>query len=146
MIVTQKEKRMGTDLQDKYITGVLWQDFQHGQLIDLFEKIKLAREQKKDKNLYRYAIAFLAMYVNHHFKLEEQYMKKYAYPDAGDHIREHKEFVKELKAFRDEKIRLSDKNAEELLTRIEEWILSHILDVDKHLAEYILDHEKENGV
>ncbi len=135
---------MVTDLQDKYITGVLWQDFQHGQLIDLFEKIKQAREEKKDKTLYRYAIAFLAMYVNHHFKLEEQYMGKYGYPDADDHIREHKEFVKELKVFRDEKMTYSDESADELLTRIEEWILSHILDVDKHLGDYILKHEKEN--
>ena len=40
---------------------VLWQDFQHKQLIDLFEKIKEARSNNKDKNLYRYTVAFLAI-------------------------------------------------------------------------------------
>ncbi len=93
-------------LGEQYETGVLWQDFQHGQLIDLFEKIKKAKVDKKDKNLYRYTIAFLAMYVNHHFKLEEQYMKKYKYPDTQEHIKEHHAFIKELKEFRNEKKRV----------------------------------------
>lgn len=132
-------------LQDKYKTGVLWQDFQHGQLIELFEKIEQARQEKTDKNLYRYTLAFLAMYVNHHFKLEEQYMIKYNYPDTDDHVKEHKDFVKELKVFRRQKESYSEKRAQELLTRIGEWVLGHILDTDKHLGRFILEHEKKTG-
>ena len=134
------------ELQDKYKTGILWQDFQHGQLIDLFEKIAEARQDKKDKNLYWYTVAFLAMYVNHHFKLEEQYMEKYRYPDADEHIKEHKQFIKELKVFRTEHGTYSDKSAEDLLTRIGEWILGHILDVDMHLGKFILKYEKEHSI
>lgn len=130
-------------LDKKYKTGVLWQDFQHGQLIDLFKKIKEARAQDKDKNLYRYTIAFLVMYVNHHFRLEEQYMEEYKYKDAQAHIEEHKKFIEELKMFRNEKNEYTTEASEELLTRIEEWVLSHILDTDQHLGEYIVKYEKK---
>ncbi|MBU1344319.1 MAG: hemerythrin family protein [Proteobacteria bacterium] len=132
-------------LDVKYETGVVWQDFQHKQLIDLFEKIKEARSDNKDKNLYRYTIAFLAMYVNHHFKLEEEYMDKYTYPDTALHRKEHQEFIKEIKAFREENINYSEKGADELLTRMGEWILSHILENDQKLGEYIRSFEQKKS-
>ena len=136
---------MESSLKETYRTGVVWQDFQHGQLIDLFENIKEARKQKKDENLYRYTIAFLAMYVTHHFKLEELYMEKYKYPETEKHVEEHKEFIRELKEFRKEKSKYTDESAEELLTRLGEWILSHILDDDQNLGRFILKSEKTAG-
>ena len=131
-------------LDAKYETGVVWQDFQHKQLIDLFEKIKEARSNHKDKNMYRYTIAFLAMYVNHHFKLEEEYMEKYNYPDKGVHQKEHREFVKELKEFRAENMEYSEAGTDDLLMRMGEWILSHILENDQKLGRYIMSFEKKN--
>jgi len=133
------------ELGDKYQTGVLWQDFQHGQLIDLFDKIQKARENRTDENLYRYTLAFLAMYVTHHFKLEEQYMEAYNYPDAEVHKKEHQAFVAELKLFRNQQNEYSDEGAEDLLTRVGEWILSHILDVDQDLGKFILEYEKNHS-
>jgi hemerythrin-like metal-binding protein len=132
---------MGFDV--KYETGVVWQDFQHKQLIDLFQKIKEARANKKDENLFRYTVAFLAMYVNHHFSLEEEYMEKYQYPGKGAHHKEHQDFVKELKAFRDENKGYSQRASDDLLTRMEDWILTHILEDDQKLGEHIRSFEKK---
>jgi len=129
-------------LDAKYETGVVWQDYQHKQLIDLFDKIKEARSNDNDKNMYRYTLAFLAMYVNHHFKLEEEYMEKYNYPDKSMHQKEHREFVKELKDFRVENMEYSKEGTDDLLKRMGEWILSHILENDQKLGEYILAFEK----
>ncbi|NOX34701.1 MAG: hemerythrin family protein [Deltaproteobacteria bacterium] len=132
----------------KYETGVLWQDFQHKQLIDLFGKIKEAGSDDKDKNLYRYTIAFLAMYVNHHFKLEEEYMGKYNYPDKELHEKKHREFVKELKEFRAENKNYSRAGTDDLMMRMGEWILSHILENDQKLGKFILqkEHLLDNSV
>lgn len=132
-------------LDEQYQTGVLWQDFQHGQLIDLFEKLKETGENKDDKRLPRYSFGFLAMYVNHHFKLEEQYMKKYRYPDTAAHQKEHREFIKELKWFRNEKKEYSKEGSGILLARLSEWILNHILAVDRDFGNYILDYEKQHN-
>jgi hemerythrin len=130
-------------LDTKYETGVVWQDFQHKQLIDLFGKIKEAKENKTDQNLYRYTIAFLAMYVNHHFKLEEEYMDKYQYPGREKHTDEHKKFIKELKSFRVDNYEYSEDGSEDLLARMGQWILSHILGDDKTLGIFIRDEERK---
>lgn len=130
-------------LDAKYETGVVWQDYQHKQLIDLFEKIKEAKTGQKDQNLYRYTVAFLAMYVNHHFKLEEEYMEKYKYPGKEGHVKTHRRFIKELKAFREQNTEYSLEGSDELLKRLGEWILNHILGDDKTLGEFILEHEKQ---
>ena len=133
-------------LDSKYETGVVWQDYQHKQLIDLFEKVKEAKTNQKDQNLYRYTIAFLAMYVNHHFKLEEQYMEAYGYPEKKKHKEEHKAFIKDLKEFRVENYEYSVEGAENLLMRMGEWIFDHILGDDKSLGEYILETEKKKAL
>ena len=45
-------------LDQKYFTGVVWQDFQHKELMDLFVKMRKARADKQDKESFRFAIAF----------------------------------------------------------------------------------------
>ncbi len=128
-------------LDTKYETGVVWQDFQHKQLIDLFNKLKTAKIDENDKNLYRYSIAFLAMYVNHHFSLEEEYMVKYNYPELKAHKKEHKEFVAKIKTFRVENKEYSPKGSNGLLMQMGEWILDHILLDDQKLGKHILRFE-----
>ncbi|MFH2091259.1 MAG: hemerythrin family protein [Pseudomonadota bacterium] len=130
-------------LDEKYETGVLWQDFQHKQLIDLFGKVKEAKSNNTDGNLYRYTVAFLAMYVNHHFKLEENYMDKYKYPGKDKHFDEHRTFIKELKEFRAEHSEYSEECTDDLLIRMGDWILGHILRDDMLLGEFILAAEKK---
>lgn len=134
------------NLDAKYETGVLWQDFQHKQLIDLFEQVKEAKGNQKDKNLFRYTVAFLAMYVNHHFKLEEEYMEKSKYPDRAAHTKEHQDFVHELKEFRMENKEYTQSAGDDLLMRMGEWILSHILENDQMLGKHIVAWEKKQGI
>ena len=84
-------------LEQKYKTGVLWQDIQHQQLIDLLESFSEAETAGQDK--YTYTLAFLVMYVNHHFGLEEAYMEAYAYPGLAAHKVEHAAYIQQLKEF-----------------------------------------------
>ncbi len=129
-------------LDKKYFTGVVWQDFQHKELMDLFLKLKKARENKKDKDAFRFTIAFLSMYVNHHFKLEEEYMDIYYYPDRQAHQKEHKKYIKTLKDFRSAHTEYSEEAMDKLLAEINHWILDHILGNDKKLGDHILEAEK----
>ena len=132
-------------LDAKYKTGVVWQDLQHKQLIDLFKRLKEAHINKTEKNLYRYSIEFLAMFVKYYFAMEEEYMGKYDYPDKDVHYKEHQNFVKEVKEFRSRNNEYSRSGSEELLTLFDTWIYSHILENDKKLGEFIISFETENG-
>ncbi|MCG8618868.1 MAG: hemerythrin family protein [Desulfobacterales bacterium] len=129
-------------LDKKYRTGVVWQDFQHGELMDLFIRMKAAREDNSDKEKFNYTVAFLSMYVNHHFKLEEEYMDIYAYPDREAHTKEHQTYIKTLKAFRTNHKTYSEKAMDQLMDKIKAWILNHIMGDDKKLGAHILEAEK----
>lgn len=132
-------------LGEKYNTGVVWQDFQHRQLMDLFFKVKEAKASDTDdsKDVMRYSLAFLAMYVNHHFKLEEEYMDIYYYPETDAHKKEHKDLIKRIKHFRKNFKDYDDKAIDKLIVTLNNWILNHILGDDKKLGEYILSCEKK---
>lgn len=132
-------------LGEKYNTGVVWQDFQHRQLMDLFFKVKEAKATRSGDDVLRYSVAFLAMYVNHHFKLEEEYMDIYYYPDTDAHKKEHTQFIKKIKAFRKKHDEGDDKAIDQLLVTLNKWILDHILGNDKKLGAYISGCEKKSG-
>jgi hemerythrin len=130
-------------LGKKYNTGVVWQDFQHKQLMDLFFKVKEAKAKKAGDDVFKYSLSFLAMYVNHHFKLEEEYMDIYYYPDTDLHKKEHKDLIKKIKSFRKNYTEHSEQSINKLLITLNDWILNHILENDKKLGEYIISCEQK---
>ncbi len=130
---------MGLDKQ--FETGVLWQDTQHQQLIELMEKLSNTREP--DPKMFTYTTAFLAMYVNHHFNLEEQYMKVYGYPDQEFHVKEHQKFTGMIKQFRKEYPQFSVEGANFLEETISQWVKEHILENDQKLGKFVRKEEKK---
>lgn len=131
-------------LGKKYNTGVVWQDFQHRQLMDLFFKVKEAKVKNTGQDVFKYSLAFLAMYVNHHFKLEEEYMDIYYYPDRNLHKKEHKDLIKKIKIFRKDYIDYDEQAIDKLLMTLNDWILNHILENDKKLGDYIISCEQKS--
>lgn len=130
-------------LGEKYNTGVVWQDFQHRQLMDLFFKVKEAKIKQTGDDVFKYSLAFLAMYVNHHFKLEEEYMDIYYYPDSDLHKKEHNDLIKKIKAFRKNHAEYDNSAIDNLLVTLNNWILNHILGDDKKLGAYIISSERK---
>ncbi|MCP3940176.1 MAG: hemerythrin family protein [Desulfobacteraceae bacterium] len=130
-------------LDKKYETGVLWQDIQHRQLIDLVEQLSDSNADKADPKMFTYTTAFLAMYITHHFNLEEQYMKVYEYPDQDFHLKEHQHYIAMVKEFRREHTKFSVEGALFLEKSILGWILDHILENDQKLGDFIRREEKK---
>ncbi len=99
----------------------------------------------------RQTLHFLYTYILEHFSYEEDYMKKYAYPQLEVHKDVHLEFVKFFKELEQEfqtKIYTPLKPGEFLITRIQElivkcknflgdWLVNHIVGMDHDYAEYI---------
>ena len=130
-------------LDKKYETGVLWQDTQHQQLIELLEKLADSNAKEADPKMFTYATAFLAMYVNHHFSLEEKYMKVYGYPDQEFHLKEHQKLIGMIKQFRKEYPQFSQDGVKFLQETIAAWVQEHILDNDQKLGKFVLKEEKK---
>ena len=130
-------------LDKKYETGILWQDTQHRQLIDLMEKLSDSNAREADPKMFTYTTAFLAMYVTHHFNLEAQYMTTYEYPDREFHLKEHTKYIAMVKEFRRDHTSFSVEGSVFLEKNILKWILDHIMDNDQKLGEFIRIEERK---
>jgi hemerythrin-like metal-binding protein len=137
-----RRDEMGFD--KKYETGILWQDTQHRQLVDLLEKLTDSNAKQADPNMFTYTTAFLAMYVTHHFHLEAQYMKVYGYPEEEFHLKEHQQYIEMVKTFRRDHTQFSAEGAAFLEKNILKWILDHIMDNDQKLGVFLRIAEKKH--
>lgn len=123
--------------KDSYATGVEIVDTQHKHMFDIGNKIyKLLKDDfcvdKYDK--VTEILEELKQYTRYHFETEEQYMLDTQ--NKGYFIQkvEHDKFLVKLDGFElGDLEEVTDKDIEDLLTFIFEWVLEHILKKDKEV-------------
>lgn len=119
----------------KFSHGLLWQDFQHSQLLDCIDTLNQAREKSREAQEFERALDFLEFYIDSHFALESVYMASLKYPKKRMHELLHNDFVRMVALFR-RRARVTNE-PEALVAELCDWLKSHILGVDKELAEFI---------
>jgi hemerythrin len=125
--------------------GVEEIDNQHKELyrnVELFfEQIRKGNGQENLMNLF----AFLETYVTTHFSLEEKYMAKFhvdgcSYEDAKEHKAEHRAFLRDFKAFKEEILENGPTSL--LVNEFQKWILNwmagHFGKTDRGLGRFLL--------
>jgi hemerythrin len=75
-------------------------------------------------------------YAITHFRDEEDYMKKAAYPNFEDHKKEHENFLAEVKSSFN-KFKESDAAPMGLAVFLKKWLLNHIAVKDKLYSPYL---------
>ena len=123
----------------KYQHGVIWQDFQHKQLVDKMSELLQSLVVGNDKETFFETIKFLREYSESHFKIEELYMKFYEFPEAKNHALEHRKFVTDLNDFVSKCIYREAESSSELINTLSEWFFNHTQTTDKKLAEFLLE-------
>lgn len=74
-------------------------------------------------------------YTTYHFSAEEEHMRVLGFTDTAEHIEQHQEFIRALDSLR---LRYHDNDldvARELLIILGEWLLHHVMKVDKKFTE-----------
>lgn len=125
--------------EKKYQHGVIWQDFQHKQLVNKMSELLQALVIGKDKEAFFETIRFLREYSDSHFRIEELYMKHHNFPDFREHALEHRKFVQNLNDFISQCIYQEAESASELINTLSEWFFNHTQTTDKVLAEFLLE-------
>ena len=110
---------------------IIWQDKQHHVLLELIEQINA---YPVDDSIFHR----LHEYAELHFSIEEEYMRQLDYPLVQDHIEAHNKFRRELETMMQEFSDYDETFRQALSEFLNEWLLSHILNVDKHLEDFIL--------
>lgn len=84
------------------------------------------------------ALAELAAHARAHFDREEEVMRVDNFPGLWDHQNEHNLLLAELSVTTRE---LRDSQAQwlslEMLDSLKDWLLGHVLDMDRELAEFL---------
>ena len=128
---------------DSFTTGVREIDEQHMILVNILNEasVKLARDSSRE--LLQTITQDLLAYALYHFEEEEGLMQKYGYEHAHPeelkaHLAQHRDFSKEVLVIR-EQLKLGKAIPyKELLEFLNQWLVNHIMNTDKHLGAFIL--------
>lgn len=127
---------------DNLKLGVAEIDEQHEKLIGLINDLYDAFKQGKAKDVVDDIVSEAHDYIDYHFSTEQRLMEEYDYPQMGDHVDEHDDYIVQssdhLMASQDDEAGLAD----DVLDFLTDWWKTHINGTDRKLAM----HLKEKGV
>jgi hemerythrin len=112
-------------------------DAQHQRLFALAEELHTAMSQGKARTVLEQSLAALVDYTKAHFAAEEQFMKQYGYPEAGEHKVEHDKLAAQVLSMQ-ERFRAGEKTLSiSLMVFLKNWLENHIAGSDQKYSAYI---------
>ena len=112
-------------------SDLIWQDTQHQALFDLIDRIK---ETPFDPDIF----VRLKLYAEHHFILEETYMRELEFPGYDEHLAAHNRFREELAAMMSTDPSMHPSLQTSLSDFLRKWLKLHVLGIDKELEDFVL--------
>ena len=126
--------------RNSFSVGIDIIDEQHKKLIAIINELCVAQQQSTSQTIISEILDELVDYTNYHFSYEEKMLEERKYPDLGDQMDEHKEFVTKIATLHFEKVEGNLLISIKTLDYLKDWIINHILGSDMEYAKYF----KEN--
>lgn len=122
-------------------TGVKLIDDQHKELFARIDGFMEACLQGTGKEHFGEVVRFLEDYVIAHFKMEENYMEHYKFPEAIEHKQQHAWFVQQFKELKNglEAERPGVTMLVSANRLLGEWLRHHIMVEDRKLGLFLKD-------
>jgi hemerythrin-like metal-binding protein len=129
--------------QSAFETGIVKIDQQHQELFERINTFLLSLYSGEEQIELIKISNFLQGYVEFHFKTEEDLFKRYNYPNADEHIKQHNAFrIIQNKIFANVKAGKTPLSyAIEVGNQLNEWWTNHILGSDKKYVPYLKDEK-----
>jgi hemerythrin len=129
---------------EKYSVNVVEIDEQHKQFIEICnELLNLAEDVTFTEEEALMKVMKLGNYALYHLGTEEELFIKTKYPDASAHVAVHNEFRKKAQDYI-EQVRNKKVDTKQIIKEVAdfsgEWLLDHILIVDKKYSEWFNSH------
>ena len=112
-------------------------DKQHQRLVEIANELNGAMHSGAGTQVMGTVLNELVDYTVKHFAYEEGEMAKHRYPEIDAHKAAHRKLVAEVSAFKEKFDSGQAAISVELLGFIRDWLLNHILKVDKALSRYL---------
>lgn len=120
---------------DAYRLGVSEIDEQHCCLFDLLNRTWSALKAGADNQTIFQVMEALEKYTVVHFSAEEDFMRAMSYPRFDYHKAAHDQFITRLGREK-ASIQRGHMISEDMLHFLKDWLLSHILVVDREYAAF----------
>ncbi len=128
---------------DTYALQIPKIDNQHKELFAILDTLNKSFDRGTTHKESLQAIKFMAEYIKHHFRTEEELMKLIRYPELHIQKQMHKEFIayfsKQIKSIKNR----HEVNLFEIRDFIADWIISHIIQEDTKIKSYLNDKKQD---
>lgn len=125
--------------------GIQEIDAEHKALIDMLNDLFTSLKVGKGQDMAGETVKNMAKYAVKHFHTEEEYFKKFSYPDTKAHIAEHKAFVSEVEDLLDRADCGSCMYSLEIANYLKDWLVKHIMGSDLKYAPYLQEMQAQNA-
>lgn len=139
MSVDEWKQKGDFTFEDEYLTGIEAIDEEHKELVKILEELHylVVRDDSDDK--YDKILNLLKHFRNLiqvHFKNEEEYMASIQYEELEMQQLAHDVFIARLELMNlDEFDMTRQKELEEYVEAMTEWVVAHIIHMDKHIGQ-----------
>lgn len=150
----QPGKKITFKWTEEYMLGILFIDRQHKRLVELIVDLNTVSHETfsddesktSQSEKVKQVLDELLLYTQIHFHEEEAVMMWYHYPYTKAHRKVHSDFVGRVSKAREsfqhrESAKEDAKIAQELSIFLQEWLVSHILQIDKRLVEFVSEKD-----
>jgi hemerythrin-like metal-binding protein len=127
---------------DKYVIGIDEIDEQHKEIIDMLNRMRDALPKKDAANDVAETITALAIYAKVHFKTEEAFMARIAYPYLERQKRAHAEMLQKIQSMLINMKRGDTPSAREMLAFLKQWLVGHIEKEDLLIKQFLESRKK----
>ena len=116
--------------------GVEELDSDHQDLIELLNQLDAAIGSAGGHDEISQKLDELIARTETHFRREEEIMAREEYPEIEHHALVHRALVEEIRDFRKDQA-AGTEIGPEITEFIKRWLVSHIIESDKHLGGYL---------
>ena len=109
-------------------------DRQHQKLIEIANRLNTAMQAGQGRSISGVILHELVDYTVTHFAFEESLMQTHGYSDREKHLEEHRKLIQSVTDFKQQFDSGQASVSIELMGFIRDWLVNHILKVDKALA------------
>lgn len=138
-ILKRKKEDMTIEWSEKYSVGIIELDAQHRKLFLLYNDLIYAMYKGVGYQELESALNELLDYTINHFMTEENYLKKYGYPELEPHMIAHRDFRNLIynlnKDFHEKKPVLTM----EVIDYVKKWLNEHVLGVDQRYKKFLIE-------
>jgi hemerythrin-like metal-binding protein len=118
-------------------------DSQHKRLIEMINELNEAMASRNGFDVTDRVIEKTLEYTFYHFQNEEALMDKFSYPEMAHHITQHETFRKKIATLKKQAGEHVGTVPRELLLYLRDWLLNHIIHVDKKLGAFLQEQGQE---